>query len=273
VDHLDILFGPDKVAVLQRIEPEIRASGCCFITEAGYHPGLPSALVRYAADCLGTVRSAVVGGLIHHPLPYTEAVDDLIRSLETTRPALYRDGAWHEVSWTTTRRFDFGEPYGTCTCSPMDFHEMRELPELLDLQETGFYIGSMGWLADWLVFTPWVLFKLGRTRRGARLGGKLLAWATRVGLRPPYGVVLKLEAEGISEDGPVHLDVFLRHEDGYLFTAIPVVACVKQMLDGSIRKPGLWLMGHAVQPIRLLADMEAMGIEIVQHTLSDQTSG
>jgi saccharopine dehydrogenase (NAD+, L-lysine-forming) len=150
----------------------------------------------------------------------------------------------------------------------MDLHEMRELPKLLGLEETGFYIASMGWLADWLVFTPWVMFKLGRTRWGARLGGKLLAWATHRGIRPPYGVVLKLEADGQSEDGPTHLEVFLRHKDGYLFTAIPVVACVKQMLDGSIRNPGLWLMGHVVQPSQLLTDMAMMGIEIEQRILS-----
>jgi len=270
IDHLDILYGPEKIAVLQKLAPEIRAAGCCFITEAGYHPGLPSALVRYAADCLGTVTSAVVGGLIHHPLPYTEAVDDLIRSLETTRPMLYQDGAWREVSWTKTRGFDFGEPFGTYKCSPMDFHEMHELPNLLDLQDTGFYIASMGWIADWLVFTPWVLFKLGRTDQGARLGGKLLAWATRVGMRAPYGVVLKLEANGFSGDDSAQLVVSLRHKDGYLFTAIPVVACVKQLIDGSIRKPGLWLMGHAVQPAQLLADMQMMGIEIEQRMANER---
>jgi hypothetical protein len=45
-------------------------------------------------------------------------------------------------------------------------------------------------------------------------------------------------------------------------TAIPVVAFVEQYLDGSARKPGLWMMGHIVEPVRLMKDMEAMGANI-----------
>jgi len=49
--------------------------------------------------------------------------------------------------------------------------------------------------------------------------------------------------------------------DGYELTAIPVVATLLQYLDGSARKPGLWMMGHLVKPIRLMMDMEKMGVK------------
>jgi saccharopine dehydrogenase (NAD+, L-lysine-forming) len=32
-------------------------------------------------------------------------------------------------------------------------------------------------------------------------------------------------------------------------------------MEGSARKPGLWMMGHLVEPIRLMKDMEKMGIQ------------
>lgn len=45
VDHLHMqLF-----VLLQSRAEEIELAGRCFITDAGFHPGLPSALVRYAA--------------------------------------------------------------------------------------------------------------------------------------------------------------------------------------------------------------------------------
>lgn len=54
----------------------------------------------------------------------------------------------------------------------------------------------------------------------------------------------------------------LYHRSGYEFTAIPVMACLLQWLDGSVRRPGLHLMAHCVEPTRMLADMERMGMEI-----------
>jgi saccharopine dehydrogenase (NAD+, L-lysine-forming) len=40
------------------------------------------------------------------------------------------------------------------------------------------------------------------------------------------------------------------------------VACLLQYLEGSIARPGLWLMGQAVDPVRLVEDMERMGVEV-----------
>jgi hypothetical protein len=37
---------------------------------------------------------------------------------------------------------------------------------------------------------------------------------------------------------------------------------VLQYLSGALRKPGVTLMGHAVEPERLIADMQRMGIAV-----------
>jgi hypothetical protein len=262
VDYLDILYGPNKLDVLLGLAEEIERAGRCFITEAGFHPGLPSALVRYAVSRLDSVDTAIVGGLLNIPIPYTEAVEDLVRELENFEAHEYKDGAWREASWTTYRRIDFGPPYGARPCYAMDFYEMQALPERYDLKETGFYMAGFNWFADWLIFMPWYVFKLGRFDWGARLGARLLVWSTEKFIRPPHGVVLKLEATGQANGKPTRLDLFACHPDGYMFTAIPVAACLLQYLDGSIRKPGLWVMGQAVDAARLMRDMQRMGIEV-----------
>jgi hypothetical protein len=41
-----------------------------------------------------------------------------------------------------------------------------------------------------------------------------------------------------------------------------VIATLKQYVDGSIGKPGLWMMGHIVDPDRLFGDMGRMGVKI-----------
>lgn len=47
VDYLDVQLSAKKLALLKSQAGEIQRAGRCFITEAGFHPGLLSALVRF----------------------------------------------------------------------------------------------------------------------------------------------------------------------------------------------------------------------------------
>ena len=78
--------------------------------------------------------------------------------------------------------------------------------------------------------------------------------------KPPYRVVLKVEAAGQLNGKPVQVEASIEHEDGYELTAIPFVALLKQY--NQIRKPGLHMMGHLVEPERFFSDMEGMGVKV-----------
>ena len=74
--------------------------------------------------------------------------------------------------------------------------------------------------------------------------------------------MLRLEAEGQKDGQHAQLNVQMMHEDGYVFTAIPAVACLLQLLDGSAHQPGLHWQALIVESERFLADMARMGINI-----------
>jgi len=90
--------------------------------------------------------------------------------------------------------------------------------------------------------------------------------------RPPYGIAIKAQVAGTLGGHPAEVEVVLRHPDGYVLTAAPVVACLLQYLDGSIRRPGLWMMGHLVDPHRLAADIERMGVSVHVSVRKSSTS-
>lgn len=69
------------------------------------------------------------------------------------------------------------------------------------------------------------------------------------------------EAEGINDGKKKQVRIIAEHDDAYGFTAIPVVAFLKQYFDG-LRPSGLWMMGHVVDEKALFSDMEKMGVKI-----------
>jgi saccharopine dehydrogenase (NAD+, L-lysine-forming) len=61
IDYFDIqISDPEKIQSLRAIQERIQESNCCFVTDGGVHPGVPGALVRYAASSLSVLRTANV---------------------------------------------------------------------------------------------------------------------------------------------------------------------------------------------------------------------
>lgn len=267
VDYLDIQLDAHKLAVLRAQAPAIERAGLCFITEAGFHPGLPAAMVRYAAAQLDSLERATVACYLNmgRSLPYSEAVDELMETFRHYQCQVYRDGDWTKPSTYEMRAIDFGGAIGTRRCFSMFFEELGDLPcQLPELEELGFYMSSTHWLVDWVI-TPLVFagLKIPSERLARRLG-KITWWGMQNLAGPPYGVLLKVEATGTRAGRPVAVEAGLAHPDGYELTAIPVVACLRQVLDGPARQPGLWMMGHIVEPERLFDDMERMGVRRIE---------
>ena len=263
VDYLDVQLGAKKFALLQSLSADIERAGRCFITEAGFHPGLPSALVRYAAANLDAIESVVTAGYlgIGNDIPYTEAVDELIEMFKDYQAQIYKDGSWTKPRSWQMRKINFGDDIGRRQCFSMFFEELRELPSLYPtLRDVGFFISETHWVTDWLVY-PIALVWLKLAPNATRPIGKFLWWGMMKFRKPPYRVELLVQASGLHAGQPTKVEATVAHPDGYELTAIPVVATLLQYLDKSVDKSGLWMMGHYAEPIRLMKDMKKMGVQ------------
>jgi hypothetical protein len=268
IDYLDVQYGPERIPVLQSFAADITKAGLCFVTEAGFHPGLPSTVARYLAQQFERVDTIVIGSVVRQEggLPYTSAVDELVAQFKNYSADIFIDGRWRKADFSGTKDYlsmDFGPPFGRQSCVPLPLEEMRGIPAMFPtLRGSGFYIAGFNWFADWIV-TPLIMLVLRIwPQRGLRPMGRLLCWSTRAFSHPPYGIILRAEASGLTGGQAQTKTMVVRHDDGYELTAIPVVAYLLQYLDGSARRPGLHMMGHIVDPQRLLRDMQRMGATI-----------
>lgn len=265
VDYLDVQLGAQKLALLKSLAPQIERLGRCFITESGFHPGLPSALVRYAAAQFDRLDSAVTAGYLNMggDLPYSEAVDELVELFQDYQAQTFKNGQWTKSGSYEMRKVNFGGSIGMRKCFSMYFEELRALPDMYpSLKEIGFFMSETHWLVDWVIYPLAMLGLKLAPQRAVRPMGRLIWWGMQHIPKPPYQVLLHVEASGEKNGQPTKFEASVSHPDGYELTAIPVVACLLQVLDGSARRPGLWYMGHLAEPVRLFMDMQRMGVEV-----------
>ncbi len=278
LDYMDPHYSASKLRALQDLAPAIDSAGRCFITDGGFHPGLPAALVRLAAQRLSGLRSTRVASVIQidwAALGFSSAtLDELVAEFREYKPIHFVDGQWKSMNFLQMMLpawFHFDHGFGRRYAMPMFLEELRPLPELIPtLREAGFYVGGFNAFVDWVILPIGMGLLWVAPRRGTRLVGRMMLWGLKRFGRPPHGTLLKLEATGTRGGGEAQLVLVVYHADGYVLTAAPMVATLLQVLDGSARKPGLHFQALLADPERLLADMRRMGVEV---TLSEGQAG
>jgi saccharopine dehydrogenase-like NADP-dependent oxidoreductase len=272
-DYMDIHFGPKVYAKLHSLAEVIKNAKRCFITGGGFHPGLPAAIIRYAGQYFNRMETAVVGGVMNVDFRNYQISEssriEFVEEVVDLQPFFYKNGEWRKTNMMSTKDsivMDFEGEFGKRQCIPMFFEELREIPVIFPtLNQTGFYIAGFNWVADYFVF-PFVFISLKLFPKIlTKPMSKLMEWSLTTFSKPPYGIVMKLEARGEQKGKAKLVEIRLSHKDGSYFTAIPAVACLLQYIDGSIEKPGLWLQANIVEPNRFMEDMERMGIDVQIH--------
>jgi NAD(P)-dependent dehydrogenase (short-subunit alcohol dehydrogenase family) len=265
-DVIDITLSSGGRHPMESLRQTAEESGRCLVTDAGAFPGLPAFLVRLAAGRLDRLDTAFVGATTSNKAGWPEdTVAEIIEEIAHPPLLVWRDGAWRSsrlMGMADRRKFDFGPEWGSRTCAPFFLEEMRDLPKLFpSLQQAGTFHASNAFV-DSVALPLAIIAMRVAPQRARRPASRLVGWGMRRFARPPFGVVLKVDASGERHGASSQESVMVSHPNEYEATGLAVAAFIAQWSDGPgtpARTPGLRPMGMIVEPERFMRDLTARG--------------
>jgi len=267
IDYIDLTTNDKKRQRLRELDKSILEAGLTFITEAGFVPGAPSLMARYVAAHFDSVTDITIGGLFKEEKMSYRSLIDLIPALGDN-PETFHGGSWQKAGLTMSRKIDFDKKHGIRQCYPMDLAELRDLPDKLGCRELGFYSSGVNWFVDLTVLT-WKALRLYKPRWGVELGARLITWGSDKFTRPSFTCSVNVTVNGIINGRSEKLKLTLQHKDPYRAAAIATVPGVMGLLDGSIKQPGVHMMGHLLDPERYMENLWDMEMKVSLQGLPD----
>ncbi len=268
-DYYDLMMAiPEKFTALQNLQTRIEQEGRCFITEGGFFPGLPAAMVRFMAPKFKELHTANCFGLMLEDWRSFNfsgpTMDEMAMALKDVRMEALQDGVWGKVNMLKAKkRYDFGE-YGQYSCAVQYYEEIRRLQKMFPtLKNAGVYSFGTNWFCENIFFPLSFMALKIAPKLTMKHFGKAFEWAVQKFQKSPYTTVIELDAKGIAQDNtPLHYKLRVNHEDGYLITGACNLSIVLQWLDGSIAQPGLHLQALVTDPQRLFDDISRSGAKV-----------
>jgi len=261
-DMIDILVRGDVVDKLEKYHERIIADKRIFITQAGFHPGLPAPIIKYASEKFDIYNTANIVMVMNSLFEKPESTYEIIHEIGEGNAKILKDGVWRKASYKDALKIQFSEKFGVRQCFPLQMREIYPLKKELGISNMGVYSAGFNSFVDNFVF-PFIMFlQLLKKGLGKRFCGKLMHWGIKKYYNDNPGVEFHLYANGFKDDKEVKYTLELISHDAFDFTAIAVIACLKQYLDNQINVHGLHLMGNVVDEKRIIEDLKEMGLQI-----------
>ncbi|WP_413594910.1 saccharopine dehydrogenase NADP-binding domain-containing protein [Citrobacter youngae] len=257
-DCLDIFLCSDrKRLILESYQQKIHEAGIVYITDGGYHPGVPAAMARFAEQIspgLSTINIYSSFGVDWGEKTLSEqAMITFMEDVLSTKMCFLEEGKW--CTGMKVVRFSLRDK--NQHFFPIDLDEMRFLTTYIPtLKNAGFFAAGFGVFIDYIM-VPIFLFLVKISPRFIGLVARMFAFTLKMLCNNERFALLHLRGEGSHEE----IEITISHGDAYGLTALPVVACLKQYTENRA-KPGVYRQAIYVEPLEFINDLKSMGVSV-----------
>ena len=258
--YIDLSPGKEKHLAFSEMKQAIDASRHLFILDAGFEPGVPGFMARWALSELDKPEELLIEGVYRDPEIPDGGIKDIIRHNE---PAyILKNGTLKKASPFKMKITEFPQGFGKAISVPIWMPELQSIPTKYNLKSMAYYHSGINGLANIIMLSWQMIFN---KFLPMRIGVSLFRWAIQNFTKKPFGGVIR-----VSTKSP-HLkrEITISHNELYEATAIPVVATARLILKKVPDQFGFFLMGEWVPKNEFLHNLQALGMKI---SLKDETA-
>jgi len=166
IDSFDILYSANKREILTKMKDKIKEKGLCFITDGGFHPGIPAAMAFFLATQFekDSMKSCIFNGLMKIDYNATmikatqNTKDEFIEIMMGEEFHHFEQGKWVQRKVPKMADIDFGPKYGKETVITKNLDELKEIPEKIpSLKDLSISMGGFPWQVNYLGFPLCIL--------------------------------------------------------------------------------------------------------------------
>ncbi|SHM88707.1 Saccharopine dehydrogenase, NADP-dependent [Cyclobacterium lianum] len=251
--HIDLSPGKEKHLAFNEMKEAIEEWEHLFLLDAGFEPGLPGFMARWALCELDKPEKLLIEGVYHDPEIPDGGIKDIIGHNE---PAyIVKNGTLKKACPFKMKIAEFPQGFGKAISVPIWMPELQSIPSKYNLKNMAYYHAGINGLANIIMLSWQMIFN---KFLPMNVGVSLFRWAIQNFTKKPYGGVIRVTAE----NSHLKREITNSHNELYEATAIPVVTTARLILKNEPDQFGFFFMGEWVPKNDFLHNLQALGMKV-----------
>ncbi len=110
---------------------------------------MPAVFISYGAQYFDKYGKAIIAVAMIARFERAEQAAEIIPLVSEFEADIFKTGSWKKATYRDAIAIDMGNRFGKMKLFPIQMAEIKRMPEMFDLSETGVYVSGFNWFVDY----------------------------------------------------------------------------------------------------------------------------